>query len=298
MASSNTNTDITICAACGKEGNSSDMNTCNKCKSVKYCNAACKKKHRSKHKKACERRVAELHDEQLFKEVEREECPLCLQILPIENDAVTFESCCGKLICNGCVYAMQMSEKVDLCAFCRTPSASSEEDNIKRAKKLIDKGNGRAYVFLAGVYADGMNRVPQDRQRANELYLKGGERGCADGYTYLAANYDNGWGVERDKKKAKHYYEVAAMMGSVPARRNLGVLEGQAGNHQRATNHFKIAARAGHEESLETVKEYFRHGFVTKDDYASTLRAYQKIQDEMKSDKRDKAARMQDAGLY
>ena len=46
---------LDICANCGKESNSSDMNTCNKCKSVKYCNAACKKKHRQKHKKQCER---------------------------------------------------------------------------------------------------------------------------------------------------------------------------------------------------------------------------------------------------
>jgi len=59
--------DVSKCASCGKEGNS-DMNTCNKCKMVKYCNAACKKKHRKKHKKACEKRVAELHDEKLFKE--------------------------------------------------------------------------------------------------------------------------------------------------------------------------------------------------------------------------------------
>ena len=44
--------DMSMCASCGKEGNSDDMNTCNKCQSVKYCNAACKKKHRSKHKKA------------------------------------------------------------------------------------------------------------------------------------------------------------------------------------------------------------------------------------------------------
>ena len=57
---------IDKCAACGKEGNSNDMNICNKCKSVKYCNAACKKKHRKKHKKACERRVAELYEEKLF----------------------------------------------------------------------------------------------------------------------------------------------------------------------------------------------------------------------------------------
>ena len=60
---SNTNTQkeeedsFLLCANCGKEG-SDVTNTCNKCKSVKYCNAACKKKHRSKHKKACERYVA------------------------------------------------------------------------------------------------------------------------------------------------------------------------------------------------------------------------------------------------
>jgi len=50
---------VSICGNCGKKGNSDDMNTCNKCNEVKYCNAACKKKHRSKHKKVCERRVAE-----------------------------------------------------------------------------------------------------------------------------------------------------------------------------------------------------------------------------------------------
>ena len=31
------------------------------------------------------------------------------------------------------------------------------------------------------------------------------------------------------------------------------------------------------------------NGIVTKEEYANTLRAYQKIQDEMKSDQRDKA---------
>ena len=36
---------LSVCANCHKEG-SDDMNTCNKCNMVKYCNAACKKKHR------------------------------------------------------------------------------------------------------------------------------------------------------------------------------------------------------------------------------------------------------------
>ena len=93
-----------LCASCGKEGNSDDMNTCNKCKTVKYCNAACKKKHRKKHKKACERRVAELHEEALFKEVERDECPICFLPMPIDGDENSFKSCCGKTICNGFVF--------------------------------------------------------------------------------------------------------------------------------------------------------------------------------------------------
>ena len=58
---SNNENDMSVCANCGKEG--INLNLCNKCKEATYCNAACKKKHRSKHKKQCERRVAELHDE-------------------------------------------------------------------------------------------------------------------------------------------------------------------------------------------------------------------------------------------
>ena len=50
-----------------------------------------------------------------------------------------------------------------------------------------------------------------------------------------------------------------------------------------------IAARTGDKESLDTVKEGYVAGHVTKDQYANTLREYQKSQDEMKSDARDKA---------
>ena len=51
---STTDNDVVACANCGKEGSNNDMNTCNKCKMVKYCNAVCKKIHKKKHKKDCE----------------------------------------------------------------------------------------------------------------------------------------------------------------------------------------------------------------------------------------------------
>ena len=101
-----TTDELSICANCGKEGN--NLNTCNKCKLVKYCNAACKKKHRSKHKKKCERRVAELFDIELFKQPPiNEECPICFLALPSldTHRGENYKTCCGKIICLGCIYA-------------------------------------------------------------------------------------------------------------------------------------------------------------------------------------------------
>ena len=282
--------DVSKCASCGKEGNSDDMNTCNKCKSVKYCNAACKKKHRSKHKKACERRVAELHDEALFKEIEPKECPICLLTLPLGSNTLTFQTCCGKTICNGCTYEMKMSEGKDLCAFCRMPPASSNDDCILRVKKLMDKGNGDGFYQLGWYYSEGSKGLTQDYQKAGELFLKAGELGCAVAYHNLGVLYRDGRGVEVDKKKAKYYYELAAIGGDIHSRHNLGCIEGQAGNYDRANKHLIIAARAGSERSFDQVKKIFMNGFVTKDEYASTLRAYHERQQEMKNDARDIAA--------
>ena len=54
--------------------------------------------------------------------------------------------------------------------------------------------------------------------------------------------------------------------------------------------HFLLAARAGHETSLEAVKIGFKEWIATKDEYANVLRAYHERQKEMKSDERDEAA--------
>ena len=162
------------CSNCGKEGDGDSMNSCNKCDLVQYCNAACKKKHRHKHKMKCEKRVAELYDEKLLKEPPPpEECPICMLPLPLNAGESTFESCCGKLLCMGCVLAMIESGAKKICAFCRTPGGESDEESIRRNKKLIEKGNARAFYALAGCYAKGELGIPQDWGKANELLLKG-----------------------------------------------------------------------------------------------------------------------------
>ena len=291
------NTDnITSCAACGNEGDSESMNTCNKCKMVHYCNAACKKKHKSKHKKKCDRRVAELYDEALFKEPPpREDCPICMLPLPLYVGQTEFKSCCGKSICGGCTYAMMIEdikkgkkmEEMGMCAFCRTLRSSSDEEKVKRLKRQIEKGNANAFYNFGQCYAQGSEGIPQDWAKANELWLKAGELGCSDAYFNLGNSYNNGRGVEMDKEKAKYFWELAAIGGSIKARQSLCSAEALSGNYQRGIKHIMIAARAGDEESLDAVKLGYMDGFITKDEYASTLRVYHERQSEMKSEARD-----------
>jgi len=289
---SETDIDMVSCANCGKgEEDSNKLKKCSACLSVKYCSTACQKAHRPQHKKECKQRAAELFDEKLFKEMEREDCPICMLPLPQEANTGAFQSCCGKTVCAGCDYEMRISssEGGKLCPFCRMPRPGSYEEEIKRVKKLMDKGNGDAFYHLAGYYARGVMGMP-DHQKANELLLKAGELGCANAYYNMGQAYKEGIGVEVDKNKAEHYWKLAAMGGDILARNNLGWVEGMRGNHHRAMKHFIISAKTGEKIALDNVKIGFMKGVVTKDEYATTLRAYHERQKEMKSDAREKAA--------
>jgi len=290
---------LDICANCGKEGNSNNINTCNRCKMVKYCNAACKKKHRSKHKKKCDRRVAELHDEQLFKQPppQYEDCPICFLPMPSLDTGRRYNTCCGKTICNGCVHAPvydnqgnKVTEK--LCPFCRTPISSSDEEAIKRTNRRVMAGDANAMSNLGFYYANGECGLSKDMTKAMQLWHQAAELGFARAYFNIGAVYDSGRsrGVEVDKKKADHYYELAAMKGNAPARFNLGNFEARAGNLGRAIKHYMIAVKGGDYDSLNNIRCLFKNGFATKDEYTQALQSYQEYLDEIKSTQRDEAA--------
>ena len=294
-SSSSSSLPDSVCANCDKgEECSGDLKSCTACQMVKYCNRDCQIAHRPQHKRACKKRAAELYDEQLFKEPPpRKECPICMLPSPLyDNDpGMTFHSCCGKSICNGCMHTMRETgiKNMKLCPFCKTPPPRSNLEEVNRVKKLMEKDNANAFYQLAGYYVQGIYGLTQDRAKANELWRKASELGCAEAYNRLGYSFSNGMGVEVDKKKATRLYELAAMKGDVRARHNVGALEGKTGNHHRAYKHFLISARAGYKESLDMVKYGYTEGHVTKEEYANTLRQYQMSQDEMNSEARDKA---------
>ena len=274
-----------------------------------YCNAACKKRHRHKHKKDCEEhlkraaeREAKLHDEQLFKQTPPlEDCPICMLRLPYIDSGRTYMSCCGKVLCTGCICAVQSratKEEEDICPFCRTPPPTYEEELIKRYEKRMKLNDTDAIYNMGCLYDVGKYNLPQSQAKAMELWHRAGELGSSEAYYNIGHAYRHGEGVERDDTKAKHYYELAAIGGDPSARNTLGVMELQADNTDRALKHFLIAVKDGHEISLKTIKGMYMHGDATKDDYIKALQARRAYLDEIKSDQRDEAAAGDDDCKY
>jgi len=289
--------DTSLCANCGKgEEEGSKLKTCPACKMVKYCNRKCQIAHRPQHKKECRKRKAELHDIELFKQPpSAEDCPICFLRMPSLSSGCTYMPCCGKEICNGCVLAPvydDQGNEVDSnkCPFCRIPTPTSNEEANRRREKRVEAGDAVAMFYMGCKYRDGTKGYPQDYAKALKLFHKAGELGHAIAYASIGYAYNYCQGVEIDLKKAMHYYELAAMAGDVYARYNLGTVEENICNEDRALKHYMIAARGGNSESLDAIKYLYSMGHATKEDYMEALRSYQAYLGEIKSVQRDKAA--------
>ena len=284
------------CAACGdSDDGGGSLKACTGCNLVKYCNRACQVAHRPAHKKACKKRLAELFDEQLFKQPSpNEDYPICYLRLPIELNQCLYQSCCGKMRCLGCVYAHVTAEadteRYKKCVFCRTEPSSSDEVEIERVKKRLVTNDAWAIYNLGDYYQFGMMSLRQDNAKALEHYHKSAKLGNHHSHYSLSVCYQEGGIVGKDTRKATYHGQLAAMAGNVQARYNLGCDEGNAGNMDRAYKHWMISANDGCDKSMKEVQEGYKRGLVTKDDNAKTARAYGTSIDEMKSDDRDRAA--------
>jgi TPR repeat protein len=283
------------CAACGdSDDGGGSLEACTACNLVKDCNRTCQVAHRPAHKKACKERAAELFDEKLFKQPSpNEDCPICYLRLPIDEDQFIYQSCCGKMLCDGCVCANTVAaadtERFK-CVFCRSEGPSSDEEDIERMKKRVEANDALAMYNLGSDYQLGMKGLRQDNAKALELYHKSAKLGNNIAHFNLSVCYQTGSIVEIDTRKATYHRQLAAMAGDVQARYNLGCEEGNASNMDRAYKHWMISANDGYDLSMKAVQEGYQSGFVTKDDYEKTTRTYGNSIDEMKSDDRDRAA--------
>ena len=67
-------------------------------------------------------------------------------------------------------------------------------------------------------------------------------------------------------------------------------MEAASGNVNTAIKHWKVAACAGSQDSVDRLMNAFKNNHFPKEELALVLRAFQASNDEVKSEARDKAA--------
>eukprot|EP00985_Skeletonema_marinoi_P006763 scaffold2956_cov91-Skeletonema_marinoi.AAC.1 len=247
--------------------------------------------HRPQHKKECKKRAAELRDEILFKQPESSyegDCPICCLPISLDQPRSTMMTCCSKIICNGCVYSFEermFEESLEqTCPFCRHHAPKSEDEEISNVMKRVKANDPVAMVqmslllYRSGSYDDAFRYVK-----------KAAELGDAAGHYHLAIFYYEGQCVEKDEKKELYHLEQAAIGGNPSARYNLGIEEEGNGRMDRAVKHWIIAAALGHDGSLDALKDRFKDGLVSNEDFAAALRAHQAAIEATQSPQREAA---------
>jgi TPR repeat protein len=129
----------------------------------------------------------------------------------------------------------------------------------------------------------------EDYDNALDYLTKAAELGDAKAHYHLSLLYGEGKGVEKDEKKEVYYLEKAAIAGHPRARHNLGCYEEENDRIERAVKHWIIAANLGLDEAIQALKGYYADGEVSKDEFATALRAHQAAVNATKSPQREAA---------
>eukprot|EP00986_Skeletonema_menzelii_P002603 scaffold709_cov142-Skeletonema_menzelii.AAC.4 len=292
---SESDTKTMCCASCGIAGGGDIiLKKCDDCDLVKYCSIKCQKEHGPKHKEECKKRAAELYDELLFQQPESThygDCPICCLPLSIDPKKSGLYSCCSKQICRGCNYAntkRELEGKLqEKCPFCRKAMPETDEEFNKQLMKRVGANDPFAMCQM------GTERYKAgDYNAAFEYWTKAAALGDVEAHFNLSILYRDGQGVEKDEERALHHSIEAAIAGHPNARYNLACVEEEYGRVDRAVKHYIIAAKLGHDKSLESVKNLYKAGFVSKDDFAAALRGHQAAIDATKSPQREEAAEL------
>ncbi len=288
------------CASCGiAQADDVKLKKCTACYLVRYCSIKCQKDNRKQHKRVCKKRAAELRDELLFKQPEGThlgDCPICMIPLPLDRKKSTLMSCCSKVVCYGCFVINLLREKkaktTCKCPFCREATPETEEEFDERR---MERGKINDPVALSGL---GIEQLENGNYRkAFEYLTRAAQLGDVEAHFNLSTLYFDGFGVEKDGAKEIYHLEEAAIGGHPAARYNLGCIEMDNGNTERAVKHRIIAACQGHDQSMKALKDAFKKGCISKEDLAATVRAHQAAVDATKSPQREAVETQREAAL-
>lgn len=101
-------------------------------------------------------------------------------------------------------------------------TSSDPERALDLLKSAADKNYVPAYWLLGNVYYKGDKKIPYDREKAFEWYLKAAEAGDVRAFCDLGVAYRDGDGTLKNSEKAKEWFEKGVAKENARCMRVLG----------------------------------------------------------------------------
>ena len=199
-----------------------------------------------------------------------EDCAICLVPLSRVNSQTFYQPCCGNNICVACYIENEKSLKkqneentgkkiVFACPFCREPIPTSNEEFAQLQARCL-KNDHKAHKLLGVRHQRGTLSTPKNNLKALDYFIRSVELGSPEACKLIGSIYSEGNGVNVDKERAALFGRIAALRGSICARNDIGVTEYESGNYEVGICHWKIAAEAGDQDSLNSLKKIYNSG--------------------------------------
>ena len=129
----------------------------------------------------------------------------------------------------------------------------TDEDQVEEVLKRVEANDPASICLLANFYDRGEGGLQQDQVKAIELFTRSAELGFSKAHYLLGGIYHEGG----DMKKAKFHFEAAAMAGNEEARYNLGIMDEESENMERAA---KDCCSAGNYRAMHHLRKSFEFG--------------------------------------
>ena len=255
---------------------------------------------------------------------EREECPICFHVLPHRFDLIEYKPCCGRKICYGCIVGRERTELKELgkiiegeilgeeqfnligeegqfslirqhwsnlCPFCRHEGAKNDGELLQLLYGRIQKRNDRDYttalIMLGTASSEGMYGLPQNIEKGEELFQEAYDLDDPIAALQLYQHYRSHYSDQKEKQM--EFLRRGETLGNLNCIASLAQLAIHADEYKEATRLLmKVASLGGDTRNLMIC---YRNKHISKEDLATTLRAHQAANDEIKTERRGFAMR-------
>ena len=238
----------------------------------------------------------------------KEDCPICFVPLSCINSETGYQVCCGNIVCVACYKENEVAVKKQneenggkkvafACPFCREPVPTPGLDTLRQVQTRCLKNDHEALTAMGGCHRNGACELPKDDLKALDCWIRAVELGSPESCLNIGNIYykEGNGGLAVDKERAALFYRVGALRGDIVARHNIGKSEYDSGNHEIGIRHWKVAAEAGSQPSLNALKSIYNANgkelgkeFISKECMDSICRVCHDAQEEVKSEEREK----------